>query len=321
MEVSAPLSLREIRDQVNLIQQVMREVMVDGEHYGTIPGTNKDKKSLLKPGAEKLCLTFRFAPSYELSKHDLGNGHVDYEMICTLRTIQSGTVVGQGLGSCNTREKKYLYRPGPTKFTGKPVPKAYWDMKKSNPMQAQDSIGGRGFSTQKNDDGLWEIVEKGESVEHDNPADYYNTALKMATKRALVAAILTATAASDIFVQDLDDPDGVPEQDGETKPKATTTPAKKSETAKDTKEPAKEFAKAPEAAGGWKDVEVHFGKNKGIKLGVLEDNSLNWYIENYTPTEHEGKFNQRDLNLRAALNQAEKEMETKANSNNEPPAQ
>ena len=45
----------------------------------------------------------------------------------------------------------------------------------------------------------------GQRVEFDNPADYYNTALKMAKKRAHVDAILTATAASDCFTQDVED--------------------------------------------------------------------------------------------------------------------
>ena len=53
-------SLTEIKNQVTLIQQVMREVMIEGEHYGTIPGCG-DKKVLLKSGAEKLMLTFRLA--------------------------------------------------------------------------------------------------------------------------------------------------------------------------------------------------------------------------------------------------------------------
>jgi hypothetical protein len=38
-----------------------------------------------------------------------------------------------------------------------------------------------------------------------SPADVYNSVLKMAKKRSLVDAILTATAASDIFTQDLED--------------------------------------------------------------------------------------------------------------------
>ena len=49
------------------------------------------------------------------------------------------------------------------------------------------------------------ICSKGQRVEFDNPADYYNTVLKMAKKRAHVDAILTATAASDCFTQDVED--------------------------------------------------------------------------------------------------------------------
>ena len=50
--------------QVGLIQSVMEKVMKDGEHYGKIPGTNKP--TLLKPGAEKLCMVFRLEPNYEI---------------------------------------------------------------------------------------------------------------------------------------------------------------------------------------------------------------------------------------------------------------
>jgi len=41
--------------------------------------------------------------------------------------------------------------------------------------------------------------------ERQDIADMYNTVLKMAKKRSLVDAILTATAASDIFTQDIED--------------------------------------------------------------------------------------------------------------------
>ena len=42
-------------------------------------------------------------------------------------------------------------------------------------------------------------------VENEDIADVYNTVLKMAKKRAHIDAMLTATAASDIFTQDLDE--------------------------------------------------------------------------------------------------------------------
>jgi hypothetical protein len=41
-----------------------------------------------------------------------------------------------------------------------------------------------------------------------NPADYYNTCIKMGAKRALIAGVLFVTGASDLFTQDLDDDEG-----------------------------------------------------------------------------------------------------------------
>jgi hypothetical protein len=41
-----------------------------------------------------------------------------------------------------------------------------------------------------------------------NPADYYNTCIKMGAKRSLIAGVLFVTGASDLFTQDLDDDEG-----------------------------------------------------------------------------------------------------------------
>ena len=194
------MPIERLKGQINLIQQVMRETMKDGEHFGVIPGCGK-KPSLLKPGAEKLSTVFRLAPSYDIKRGDLANGHREYEITCKLTHISTGQVVGEGVGSCSTMEAKYRYRTGEVTPTGKPVPKEYWD------NRDQKIIGGKGYSTKKVD-GKWQIVEQGERVEHDNPADHYNTVLKMAKKRAHVDAVLTATAASDIFTQDVEDMHG-----------------------------------------------------------------------------------------------------------------
>lgn len=204
-QLDTPMSVEQLVGQVNLIQKVMGAVMKDGEHYGIIPGCGK-KPSLLQPGAQKLLVTFRLAPDYEITKNEGSNGHREYVVKCTLKTIGSGSFVGQGAGSASTMEGKWRFRVAPKKLTDRPVPKAYWDLRQSNPQAAQDAIGGKGFSTQKDENGSWMIAEgTSEKVEHDNPADYYNTVLKMACKRALVAATLTATAASDIFTQDVEE--------------------------------------------------------------------------------------------------------------------
>lgn len=205
--------------QVNLIQNVMRSVMRDGEHYGRIPGTNKP--SLLKPGAEKLGVTFRLVPSYREEVVDLGHGHREYRVKCSLVHAPTGQFAGEGLGSCSTLETKYKYRTGAGESTGIFVPKSYWDVRKDDPIAAAKILKevanaggfvGDKFSTQKDDNGQWVITTRADKVEHDNPADYYNTCLKVAKKRAHVDAILTATAASDIFTQDVEDMPEQPQQ-------------------------------------------------------------------------------------------------------------
>jgi hypothetical protein len=198
------LEVGEVRQQVNLIQEIMREVMHEGEHYGKIPGCG-DKPALLKPGAEKLNLTFRMSPTYDIERLDMPGGHREYIITCTLKTIGSDVILGQGVGSCSSLESKYRFQTGPKESTGKPVPKEYWDYRKSDAAKAQTLLGGKGFGTMKNDAGQWVISIQGEKVENTNPADQFNTILKMAKKRAHVDAVLTVTAASDIFTQDIED--------------------------------------------------------------------------------------------------------------------
>ena len=200
-----PLTPKEVKAQVILIQEVMKEVMEEGQHYGKIPGCG-DKPALLKPGAEKLNLTFRFDP--EVSKEvvkDFPGGHREYEITITLFAISSRRRLADGVGTATTMESKWRYRNAEPEITDKFVPKTYWDLRKKDPTKAQEMIGGKGFVTKKIN-GNWMIAKlTGEKVEHDNPADYYNTCRKMAKKRALVDAVLTATAASDIFTQDIDE--------------------------------------------------------------------------------------------------------------------
>ena len=203
------MSVDSVVRQVNLVQEIMKGVMRDGEHYGVIPGTNKP--SLYKPGAEKLGFTFRLAPEYEVTTIDWPGGHREYQVKCKLRHIPTGTMVGEGVGTCTTLEGKYRYRGGEKEGTGQAVPKEYWNLKNAGKMsEAVDLIGGPGYGVGKID-GKWEVCSIGEKQEHDNPADYYNTCEKMAKKRAHVDAILTATAASDIFTQDVEDmPEVIP---------------------------------------------------------------------------------------------------------------
>lgn len=46
---------------------------------------------------------------------------------------------------------------------------------------------------------------------------------------------------------------------------------------------------APEQAGDWRNVTIHFGKNKGVQLGELGEKQLLWYWENAEKQLAEGK--------------------------------
>lgn len=203
----------------HMLQEIMTHIMKDNVHFGKIPGCG-DKPTLLKPGAEALSSTFQIAPEYIITKTELGNGHREYEIVCKLYAL-NGAFVGSGVGSATTMEGKYRFRVGGGEATEIQVPKAYWDKRKLDPKAAskilrdlanQNGIEGESFGTQKVD-GVWMLTTKSADakVEHDNPADYYNTVLKMAKKRAFVDAILTTTGASDIFTQDIEDmPETIP---------------------------------------------------------------------------------------------------------------
>lgn len=198
------LSVDEIVHKIEKVRDVAARVMKEDIHFGTIPGTQKP--TLYKAGAEILGLTFMMAPKYEGERQpiDLGNGHREYIIRCDMYHKVTEKFLGSGVGSCSTMESKYRFRPGPVTSTGKPVPKEYWDCRKSDPKRAQELLGGKGYSTKKID-GNWEIVQAGEVVENPNIADTYNSVLKIGSKRAYIDATLKATAASEVYTQDLED--------------------------------------------------------------------------------------------------------------------
>ena len=196
------MSIERLKTHVSMVQKVMKEVMQKDEHYGVIPGCKKP--SLWKPGAEKLSLTFRLAPSYTWTETDMTNGHKNFVTKCILTHISSHDVYAEGLGSCSTMESKYRYRDEERK-----CPKCGAEAI----IKGKEEFGGgwvcfrkKGGCNAKFKDGDTAIEgQKVGRVEYDNPADFYNTALKMAKKRAHIDATLTATAASDIFTQDIED--------------------------------------------------------------------------------------------------------------------
>lgn len=178
------LSARDIRKNVNLIQEVMSSVMKDGVHYGIIPGC--PKPSLFKPGAEKIASTFRIAIKSaveDLSGHD----EKRYRVTCSAFGID-GNDLGSAVGECSTNEEKFKWR--------KPVCDQEFDETMSD-RKREKWIKGK--------EGAMKIKQV-----RTEPSDLANTVLQMADKRAYVAIVRKVTAASDVFTQDVEDlPEGV----------------------------------------------------------------------------------------------------------------
>jgi hypothetical protein len=198
------LTVGGVMEQIRAIQDVMSQAMHEGEHYGKIPGCG-DKPALLKAGAEKLGLMFRLAPEFEVTAIDLADNHKEFRIICTLKHIQTGETWGQGVGSCSTMESKYRYRPSSRKCPACGAEAI---------IKGKAEFGGgwvcfkkKGGCGAKFSDEAKDIVSQTDGrIENPDIADTYNTVLKMAKKRAHVDAIITATSASDIFTQDVEEP-------------------------------------------------------------------------------------------------------------------
>src|SRR3990167_5758676 len=102
------LTASEIKAQVALIQQVMKSVMLDGVHYGKIPGCG-DKPALLKAGAEKILSTFRIAVTPEV--FDLSNSdEMRYRVVAKGVHAPSGMDLGSGVGEASSNEEKYKWK-------------------------------------------------------------------------------------------------------------------------------------------------------------------------------------------------------------------
>lgn len=193
------MGLNELKARAGMVADIKRQIMQKDVHYGVVPGCGT-KPTLLKNGAELLCMAFKLAPDAKVEIADLGNGHREYTVTTTLTSIVTGTPIATGLGSCSTMESKYRYRGTELVPTGKPVPSAYWK------DRDQSLLGGKNFVAKKDENGSWRIFQKGDrKVENPDIADVYNTVLKMASKRSLVDATLKATGGSCEFTQDIED--------------------------------------------------------------------------------------------------------------------
>lgn len=209
------MTLETIRQREEVLQAI-RGMLVDGQDYGTIPGT--PKPALFQPGAQKVCTWFGYAPAFDLvatiedwTGEAYGHPLFYYHVRCDLFSLD-GHRVGQGNGSCNSWEKKYRYRNGERTCPscGKPG-----TIIKGNPAYEREASylqrgawlcygkkGGCGAKFYGDDP----AITQQDTGRVDNPdfADCINTIRKMADKRAMIAAVLNTTGLSQFFTQDED---------------------------------------------------------------------------------------------------------------------
>ena len=169
-------SIANTMNKIAQMQAVVQKTLKEKQDYGVVPGTNKP--TLLKPGGEKICMLFGLNPEYEFlqATEDYDKEFFSYNIRCTL--FRNKQPVAQGVGSCNSKEKKYR------SINVDELPENYV-----------------GYSEQ--------ITDKYGRVKYkiNNPdiCSLVNTVLKMAKKRAFIDAVLQVASLSEVFTQDLED--------------------------------------------------------------------------------------------------------------------
>src|SRR5687767_13727602 len=103
-------TLKQEAEQRALLATFVKDHLVEKTDYGTIPGTQK--KTLFKPGAEKLLSIFRCKAAFRMTERieDWDKGLFHYEFRCRISSMDSGAVVAEGYGSANSKEGRYRWR-------------------------------------------------------------------------------------------------------------------------------------------------------------------------------------------------------------------
>src|ERR1044072_6946392 len=202
------MSIESAVERYNAVTEFVSRVLRKDVDYGVIPGT--DKRTLLKPGAEKLTTFFGLSTRFQLLERiedwtgEQHNGEPFFYYLYRCQLFRGDVLIAEGDASCNSRETKYRWR----------------EAKRTCPACGQAAIikgreeYGGGWGCFRNRGGCGAKYADGdESIESQqtgrvfNPdiCDQVNTIQKMAQKRSLVGAVLIAVNASEFFTQDVED--------------------------------------------------------------------------------------------------------------------
>lgn len=109
MMIIEGLKIDRVQDSMNKIQQfqkVIQGTLTEGHDYGAAY-SGSGKPSLLKPGAEKILMLLGLSSEYEIVEkiQNYEEGFFAYTVRCVLK--KGDQVITEGLGHCNSKEKKY----------------------------------------------------------------------------------------------------------------------------------------------------------------------------------------------------------------------
>lgn len=193
------------RANLAALRQYVRDEFREGVDYGA-PFPGSDKSALLLPGAEKFNLLFSARPEFVpiQTVTDTKTGFCHYHIGCRLVHKGTDVVIGYGEGSCNSYESSFRYR-----MSERTCP----NCGKNTIIKGREEYGGGwlcygkkgGCGAKFADDDPAIVNQEVGRVENDNLFDIWNTVLKKAEKRALVAAVVYTGGVSELFTQDSDD--------------------------------------------------------------------------------------------------------------------
>ena len=229
--IGGRLTPNEAAERATWVREVTAAALTKDVDYGQIPGTGT-KPALLKPGAEMLLL----AAGLGFEMEQVPNATAAPDGVTYRCSVHRGTadrVVAQCDGFAGYDESRFY-----TSAEDRTAVERQYAAKDQRPIKPD------------------------RCTEYRAP---WNTLVKMAQKRALVGAALNATAASGLFLADVDD--DAPKDDGEPK-KRRGRPPKETPPVVDntaTANPAKRELQPGEA-----ELEARILANEAVRLGFRD---------------------------------------------------
>lgn len=196
------------KENMTILKEFVESEMVESHHYYYMSRVNNpnadlrpgEKAALMQDGAFMFINLFKYIPG-TVQKNIIRteDGHFTVEAEAPIYNAL-GHLVATGDGSCSTRESKYAYRKGERVCPTCSQPAIRKDNKGEGGWYCWAKIGGCGANFAVHD----QAIEGQQVGRIDNPdiADVENTVLKVAIKRATVAAARKLPLVSELFSGD-----------------------------------------------------------------------------------------------------------------------